>query len=390
LSGTYDSGVSVRCPSAAAVRRFALGSVVANTAIVVTGGAVRLTDSGLGCPTWPRCTADSFVPTGQRPGHELIEFGNRTLTFVLGLVALGTLLAVLRQRPRRRPLVALATAAFLGIPAQAVLGGITVRTGLNPWTVAAHFLLSAAIVAVTVLLWWRAGERSDRPARRVVRAELLLLGRGLVGVTAVVLVLGTIVTGSGPHAGDAAAARTGFDPATVAPLHADAVMLLLGLTAATVLALRATRASAAVRRSAVLLLGVELAQGGVGYLQYFTGLPVLLVGAHLLGSQLVWIAALRVLLGMRVREPAPRPAGPPEGPVPPELEPTAAAAVALAGMSGQRPDGPVGDAATWAATARANRSAAPDAEPRKNDGSVSSSSSSSGAPSGPGSRSTRA
>jgi cytochrome c oxidase assembly protein subunit 15 len=360
--------------------------VVANTAIVVTGGAVRLTDSGLGCPTWPRCTADSFVPTGQRSGHEVIEFGNRTLTFVLGLVALGTLIAVLRQRPRRRPLVRLATAAFLGIPAQAVLGGITVRAGLNPWTVAAHFLLSSALVAVTVLLWWRAGEQSDPPPRRAVRPELLLLGRGLVGVTAVVLVLGTIVTGSGPHAGDAAAARTGFDPATVAPLHADAVMLLLGLTAATALALRATRANPAVRRSAVLLLGVELAQGGIGYLQYFTGLPVLLVGAHLLGSQLVWIAALRLLLGMRIREPS----GPAEGPVPPEPEPTAAAAVALAGVGGQRPDGPVGDAATWAATARANRSAAPDAEPRKNDGSVSSSSSSSGAPSGPGSRSTRA
>jgi cytochrome c oxidase assembly protein subunit 15 len=382
--------VSLRCPSASAVRRLALGSVVANTAIVVTGGAVRLTDSGLGCPTWPRCTSDSYVPTGQVAGHEVIEFGNRTLTFLLGLVALATLAAVLLHRPRRPPLARLATLAFLGIPAQAVLGGITVRTGLNPSTVAAHFLLSTAIVGLTVVLWSRSRERFDGPARRVVRPEMVLLGRGLVGVTGAVLVLGTIVTGSGPHAGDAAASRTGFDPATMAQLHADAVMLLIGLSVATAVALRAVRAPTQLRRRAVTLVGVELAQGAIGYLQYFTGLPVLLVGFHLLGAQLVWIAALRVLLGMRVRQSAPRPAGGPEGPVPPEPEPTAAAAVALSGAGGQRPAGPVGDAATWAATAPANRSAAPDAAPRKNDGSVSSSSSSSGAPSGPASRSTRA
>jgi cytochrome c oxidase assembly protein subunit 15 len=383
--------VRLPCPSAAVVRRLALASVLANTAIVVTGGAVRLTDSGLGCPTWPRCTAGSYTPTAERSVHGLIEYGNRMLTFALGLVALAALVAVLRQRPRRRPLVGLATAAFLGIPAQALLGGVTVLTGLNPWTVAAHFLLSAVIVALTVTLWWRARESSDRPARPLLGPELLLLGRLLVGVTAGVLVLGTVVTGSGPHAGDAAAARTGFDPATVAQLHADAVMLLVGLTLATVVALRAAGAPERVRRSAVLLLGAELAQGGIGYLQYFTGLPVLLVGAHLLGAQLVWIAAVRLLLGMRVREPALPRGKPPEGPVPPEPEPTAAAAVALAGVGGgQRPEGPGGDAATWAATAAAKRSAAPGEMPRKNDGSVSSNSSSSGAPSGPGSRSTRA
>jgi len=383
--------VRLPCPSAAVVRRLALASVLANTAIVVTGGAVRLTDSGLGCPTWPRCTAGSYTPTAERSVHGLIEYGNRMLTFALGLVALAALVAVLLQRRRRRPLVGLAVAAFLGIPAQALLGGVTVLTGLNPWTVAAHFLLSTVIVALTVTLWWRAREASDRPARPVVGPELLLLGRLLVGVTAGVLVLGTVVTGSGPHAGDAAAARTGFDPATMAQLHADAVMLLIGLTLATAVALRAAGAVEPVRRSAMLLLGAELAQGGIGYLQYFTGLPVLLVGAHLLGAQLVWIAAVRLLLGMRVREPARRRGEPPEGPMPPEPEPTAAAAVALAGVGGgQRPAGPGGDAATWAATAAAKRSAAPGEAPRKNDGSVSSNSSSSGAPSGPGSRSTRA
>jgi cytochrome c oxidase assembly protein subunit 15 len=382
--------VSLTCPSAAAVRRLALASVVANTAIVVTGGAVRLTDSGLGCPTWPRCTAESYTPTPERSVHGLIEYGNRMLTLVLGLVALATLLAVLMHRPRRPPLVALAAAAFLGIPAQAVLGGITVLTGLNPWTVAAHFLLSTAIVALTVTLWWRSRERSDRPARPVVRPEMLLLGRLLVGVTAAVLLLGTVVTGTGPHAGDAAAARTGFDPATVAHLHADAVMLLIGLTLAAAVAVRGSRAAEPARRPVTLLLAAELAQGAVGYLQYFTGLPVLLVGVHLLGAQLVWIAAVRMLLGLRTREPAGRPGHPPSGPLPPEPEPTAAAAVVLTGVGGQRPDGPSGDAATWAATAAANRSAEPGAAPKKNDGSVSSNSSSNGAPSGPGSRSTRA
>jgi heme a synthase len=310
------------------VRRLALASVVCNTMIVVTGGVVRLTGSGLGCPTWPRCTEGSYVPTAATAGHGLIEFGNRMLTFVLGLVALATLIAVLRHRPRRRSLVRLAAAAFAGIPAQAVLGGITVLTGLNPWTVAGHFLVSMAILAVTLTLWWRAREGTDGPAEPTVRRELVLLGRILVGVTAAVLVLGTVVTGSGPHAGDAAAARTGFDPATVSQLHADAVMLLVGLTLATLLALRAVGAPAAARSAVRVLLGVELAQGGLGFLQYFTGVPAVLVGAHLIGACLVWLAALRVLLPMHSRAAAPATpavagAGPAVVPVPAEPAGTA-------------------------------------------------------------------
>jgi len=302
----------VRRPAPASlVRRLALASVVANTVIVVTGGAVRLTSSGLGCPTWPGCTDSSYVPTAETAGHGLIEFGNRTLTFVLGLVALATLVAVVRHRPRRRPLVRLAALAFAGIPAQAVLGGITVLTGLNPWTVAGHFLLSMGILATTLTLWWRMREGTDRQARPTVPPEMLLLGRALVGVTGAVLVLGTVVTGSGPHAGDAAAARTGFDPATVSQLHADAVMLLIGLTVATVLGLRVTGAPAEVRAAARTLLWVELGQGLIGFVQYFTGVPVLLVGAHLLGACLVWLAALRVLLPMYGRglPPIPTPVG---------------------------------------------------------------------------------
>ena len=293
--------------SPTAVRRLALASVVANTVIVVTGGAVRLTSSGLGCPTVPRCVDSSYVPTPETAGHGLIEFGNRMLTFVLTAVVLAALVAVLRQRPRRRPLVRLGLAVTVGIPAQAVLGAVTVLTGLNPWTVACHFLLSMVILALAVTLWWRASEGTDGPPAAVVRPEMLALGRVLVAVTAAVLVIGTLVTASGPHAGDKAAARTGLDLQNIAQLHADAVMLLVGLTLATAIALRATSAPAPIRRAAAALLAVELAQGLLGFVQYFTGIPAALVAAHLLGACLVWITALRLLLPMRPH-PGPPPA----------------------------------------------------------------------------------
>lgn len=296
------------------MHRLAVASVVANSAIVVTGRVVQLTGSRLGCPTWPSCTDDSYTPTSEYAEHGAIEFGNRMLTFVVGLVALATLVAVLRHG--RRSLVPLGVAAFLGIPAQAVLGGVTVLTGLNPWTVAAHFLVSIAIIAVTVTLAWRtARPDADGPPRPVVGPELTWLVRAVVGVTAVVLALGTVVTGSGPHAGDDAAARTGFDPATVSQLHADAVMLLVGLTVAAVLWLRAARAPAEAQRAALVLLGVELAQGLIGFVQYFTGLPVILVGAHLLGAVLVWVAAVRLLLATRERTPVQAPVPAPAEPV---------------------------------------------------------------------------
>jgi cytochrome c oxidase assembly protein subunit 15 len=284
------------------VRRLAVASVVANAGIVVTGGVVRLTGSGLGCPTWPTCTDDSLTPTTAYAQHGAIEFTNRMLTFVLTAVAVATLLAVLRSD--RRDLTRFAVAAFLGIPAQAVLGGITVLTGLNPWTVAAHFLLSMVILAVTTTMAARAYQPPG-PARVIVNPSLVTLVRVLVAVTAAVLVLGTVVTGSGPHAGDVDVPRTGFDPETVSQLHADGVMLLVGLTVAALLWLRGSKAPPAATRAAAVLLAVELAQGVVGFVQYFTGLPVVLVGFHLLGACLVWIAALRLLLATSTRQPAP-------------------------------------------------------------------------------------
>ena len=289
-------------PSAATVRRLALTSLLANVAIVVTGGGVRLTGSGLGCPTWPRCTEDSYVVTRELAAHGLVEFGNRLLTFVIGFLVLAAFVAAVRQRPRRNDVALLGFVVLLGIPAQAVLGGITVRTGLNPWTVMGHFLLSSVLIGLATWMHHRTKE-GDRVPRLLVAPALRSLAVGLLVVTAVTLVLGTLVTGSGPHAGDAAAARTGFDPATVSQLHADAVMLLVGLTVAFYVALRAIGADRRVVGAAGILLVVELAQGAIGYVQYFTDLPVLLVAAHMLGACAVLVAAVKVVLSARDRGP---------------------------------------------------------------------------------------
>ncbi|MCV2487997.1 COX15/CtaA family protein [Geodermatophilus sp. YIM 151500] len=284
--------------SPAAVSRLALANLVANGLIVVTGGAVRLTGSGLGCPTWPRCTEESFVATPELASHGAIEFGNRLLTFVLAAVAVATLVAVVRSP--RRDLRPLAVLTFLGIPAQALLGGVTVLTGLNPWTVAAHFLVSMVLVALATALWQRSREPGGRPTRA--GRPVALLVTGIATVTAAVLVLGTVVTGSGPHGGDPEAGRTGFDPRLVSQLHADAVFLLLGLTVALLVTVHATGAPGRIRRAARDLLAVQLAQGLVGYVQYFTDLPIVLVLLHMLGAVLV--TALTARLGESLRGPA--------------------------------------------------------------------------------------
>ncbi|GAC1610424.1 MAG: COX15/CtaA family protein [Mycobacteriales bacterium] len=279
------------------IRRLAVASVVANAGIVVTGGAVRLSASGLGCPTWPRCTATTLTPTAEYAAHGVIEFTNRLLTFVLTAVVVATLVAVARERPRRGSLVRLAALLVLGIPAQAVLGGITVLTGLNPWTVMAHFLLSMVLVAVAVLLAVRSAE-GDRPAVGLVPPMLRQLAYGVLGVVAVTLAIGTVVTGSGPHSGDPKAGRTGFDPASVSQLHADVVMLLIGLSLALYLAVRAVGGPT---HAVGLLVLVEGGQALIGWTQYFTHLPVVLVGAHLAGACLVLIASCAAVLSLRTR-----------------------------------------------------------------------------------------
>ena len=287
--------------SAAAISRLALANVVANGAIIVTGGVVRLTGSGLGCPTWPRCTEESFVTTPELAGHGVIEFGNRLLTFVLTAVAVALLVAVFRSP--RRDLRPLAVLAFLGIPAQAAIGGVTVLTGLNPWTVAVHFLVSVVLTAVATVLWLRS--REPGVGQPLVRRPIALLVGGIAAVTAAVLVLGTIVTGSGPHSGDVdendvpTGDRMGFDIELISQLHADAVFLLVGLTVALLVSLYATDAPGRVKRAARDLLVVQLAQGVVGYVQYFTDLPIALVLLHMLGAVLVTAFTARLVWSVR-------------------------------------------------------------------------------------------
>lgn len=295
--------------SSTAVSRLALANAVANGAIVVTGGAVRLTGSGLGCPTWPRCTSESFVTTRELAAHGVIEFGNRLLTFVLAAVAVATVVAVWRSA--RRDLRLLAVLSFLGIPAQALLGGVTVLTGLDPWTVAAHFLLSTVLIALATVLWLRSREPATGH-RPLLRRPLAALVAAIAAVTAVVLVLGTLVTGSGPHSGDVDANdvptgdRMDFDVETISQVHAGAVFLLVGLTVALLVALHATGAPARVARAARDLLVVQLAQGAVGYVQYATDLPIALVLAHLLGAVLVTAGTARLVWSVRgpVSDPA--------------------------------------------------------------------------------------
>lgn len=271
----------------ARVRALGWATLVANCVLVVTGGAVRLTDSGLGCPTWPRCTERSYTPHGEYDLHSAIEFGNRMLTFVLVAVAVACWVAALVVLVRSwhgdrswAPFV-LATVIALGIPAQAIIGGITVLTDLNPWIVALHLLVSMAMIGLCVWLVHTQRALSTGPATvSVRRLAWLVLAAGWV-----VLYLGTVVTGSGPHAGDEDARRTGLDPQVFSHLHAIAVYLLVALTVG-LLALGIRTGNEGVRRAAATLLLLEVAQGVVGFVQYFNDLPVGLVIVHMLGAAL--------------------------------------------------------------------------------------------------------
>lgn len=280
-------------------------NVVVLCGIVVTGGVVRLTSSGLGCPTFPECTTGSLVPLAHQVQgwHKFVEFGNRMLTFVVVIAAAAALVAAWRLRPRRTPLVRLAAVGVAGIFAQALLGGVDVLTHLNPYVTSAHFLLSIALIAVGVALWQRSGDDGDGPPQPLVRPEVAWLTWALVAWAALVIVLGTLVTGSGPHSGDAhAASRYPFDLRSVAWLHADAVLLFFGLLLATIVAVRLTTCPAATARRLWVLLVVALGQGLIGYTQYFTRLPAALVGLHLAGATVLWVAALCVPFTLRRRE----------------------------------------------------------------------------------------
>lgn len=281
-----------------------MANLVVEVLIVVTGGLVRLTGSGLGCPTWPQCVPGSYIPVAhQAQGwHRFVEFGNRTLTSVVSIAAIATVYAVWRWAARRRDLMVPAWVVLGGVVTQAILGGITVRTGLSPITVAAHFLVSMCLVAASAYLVFRSPEPPG-PRALVVPVLVERLGWAACAVAAVVLALGTVVTGSGPHSGDAnAPARFGFDPRSVSWLHADTVMLFLGLTLAVWLAARLTATTAAPARAWVGVLAVTLLQGVVGYTQYFTGLPWGVVLAHMLLACLLVVALTRGMVRLRVSD----------------------------------------------------------------------------------------
>ena len=268
--------------------------VVLQVGLVVTGGAVRLTGSGLGCPTWPECVSGSIAPVphqAQGALHSWIEFGNRLLTVLLVITILAAVVGAFvwaKGRSDWRQIRTLAVIQFLGIVAQIVLGGITVLTKLNPFAVSAHFLLSNVLIAAALSL----RERMYAKARTNVLPTTRSLIRTLVGLSAIVITIGTVVTGSGPHAGDIQAKRYHISPRSISWLHADTVIALFCLTIGLILVIRVSESpqvQSFIGKKVQLFLVVCLAQGVIGYTQYFTHLPEALVAAHLLGAGLLWL-----------------------------------------------------------------------------------------------------
>ena len=271
------------------LRRLFWLNLIVEIGIVVTGGLVRLTGSGLGCPTWPQCVPGSFTPVPQQEQawHKYIEFGNRTLTGVVSIVAVALLVGIVKWAPQRKGLRAPVAAVIGGIALQALVGGISVHMDLNPFIVALHFMLSMLLVTASAWLVWRGREGDGAPRPLVVR-PIQLTANFTAFICFVVLVLGTVVTGSGPHSGDATQpARTGFDPRSVSWLHADTVMLFVGLVVAMLLAQKVTKASDQSVKMWTSLLIVTLLQGVLGYVQYFTGLPWVAVLIHMFGASLL-------------------------------------------------------------------------------------------------------
>lgn len=276
------------------VRVLAWASLVSQTLIVGTGGAVRLTGSGLGCPTWPRCTEDSFVATPEMGIHGIVEFGNRLLTFVLIIIAILAFLSILRLRRERPELLRLTVALGLGIPAQAVIGGITVLTQLNPWVVGLHFVVSAVLVALAAVYVHRV-YRGRTSGLLAVPPRVRMLALATAAGAWITVLIGIMVTGSGPHAGDGGAARNGLDSEVLQHWHSWPAYVTFALSVLLlVAAVRLGRAP--LIRASVALLAVEGVQIAVGIAQARLGLPVILVGVHMvLACVLVAVVTLVVL-----------------------------------------------------------------------------------------------
>nr|WP_308402575.1 COX15/CtaA family protein [Streptomyces sp. AC550_RSS872] len=288
-------------PTPRTVQRAALAALVMSVVIVVTGGAVRLTGSGLGCPTWPKCTDDSLTATSEMGLHGAIEFGNRMLTYVLCAAVGWAIIAARSEKPYRRGLTRLGWAQFWIVMSNAVLGGIVVLVGLNPYTVAAHFVATSALIAVATVMWQRTREGEAAPRPLVGKAVQQLVWV-LVGASVLLILVGTVVTGAGPHAGDSSEVeRMPIDWENVTKLHAVLAWIVVTLTFALWFVLKAVDApKGPLNRTRDLFL-ILLAQGVIGYVQYFTDLPEILVGLHMFGSAVTWIAVLRVMLALRER-----------------------------------------------------------------------------------------
>jgi cytochrome c oxidase assembly protein subunit 15 len=289
--------------SPAAYRRVTLLALVALFFIVVTGGAVRLTGSGLGCPDWPTCSNDRLVAPWEY--HAMVEFVNRVVTGLVSVVVIVAVLGSLRRAPRRRDLLGYSLGLVAGVLAQVVLGGLTVLFHLHPALVSGHFLVSMALLWCAVVLHHRAGRPDDAVTVEADDPELVRVSRLLLWSAGLTIVLGTVVTASGPHGGDETARRFGFDPGQATRLHGISALLFVALLLYTVWGMVRTQASPALVRRAEVVLAVVVAQIVVGYVQYFNGVPALLVGLHIAGAASAWVAVVwfRVGVGDRARTP---------------------------------------------------------------------------------------
>lgn len=267
-------------------------NLITQSGIIVTGAIVRLTGSGLGCPTWPNCAPGSLVPVASQVEgfHKYIEFGNRLLTFVVLIASLAVFIFGLLSRIKK--IIVWSTLPLIGTLLQAILGGITVLTGLNPFTVMFHFLTSIILVAISVLIYkYWAGSKPIKIKSKLVRNYLQLFS--VIGF--VVIVLGTITTGSGPHSGDEIAARFNVDTRLIAWIHADSVLLFIGLLIGLIILSRIIRDYKNLSKYLNILFILCLIQGFIGYTQWFTNLPWILVSLHVLGSVLIWITLVFII-----------------------------------------------------------------------------------------------
>ncbi len=276
------------------VHGLAIASLISQIGIIVTGGAVRLTKSGLGCSQWPNCVPGSMTPVPEMGIHGLIEFGNRLLTFVLLVIAIAFLVSIWNMRKSHTTLYKLGLVLLIGIPGQGVIGGITVLTSLNPWVVSLHFLLSASLVALATILVNRTRRELKHDEAPATSKAIAQVGTLVLLLASIAIIMGTIVTGTGPHAGDADAPRHMFDPRIVTPLHTGPVYLLILATIAFMVLAYRTTGNPKLRTAGWWMVVAILIQGAIGYIQHLNGLPVALVLLHMLGASMLMVAATNV------------------------------------------------------------------------------------------------